>query len=290
MSAADAIALAIVTRDRPEHVERLLPSLRREAASAAEAIVVDQSAGDGTERLLAGIGELRHVRGGPGLSRGRNVALRETSAPLVAFTDDDVELPDGWLGRVRAELAAHPDAGALCGRARTPAGELLPGAEPGVYRWPVHPFRLGSGFNLAFRRAALDAVGPFDERLGAGATYRAAEDTDVLYRLLRAGWAVVASDDVTLVHHDWRSPRAETRLHFGYGLGAGAQTARHLLAGDAAAGRVALAEAAHHVEWLGRGLVRLRPQGVRLQLAFLAGLGAGLARRLWDERQPAMRR
>ena len=109
----------------------------------------------------------------------------------------------------------------------------------------------------------------------------------MLYRVMRAGWAVLCSDDVTVTHHEWRRAGEELRLHYRYGLGAGAQTARHVAEGDRAAARIARAEARMHLRWLLVNAVRLRPRAALLQLPLVTGLVIGYLRR---RRQPAMRR
>jgi len=273
------IALAVVTRDRPESFARFaLPGLREAAAAGHEVVVVDQSTGRETEAFVQQLPGARLVRSGPGLARGRNVAVRETAAPMIAFTDDDVALGSEWLDGIARAFAEADRVGAVCGRAVTPDGALLPGSKSGVYEWPTSPFELGSGFNFAFRREALDDVGPFDEELGAGARFAAGEDTDMLYRVLRAGWRVVCSDEITVVHHDLRPRREAVRLHYGYGLGAGAQTAKHLAHGDRAAVGIAGRHAGRHLLTLARAAVTLRPRLAGLQAAYLAGMAAGLIR------------
>lgn len=276
--------LAVVTRNRAALFERhVLPSLVEAEHDGVPVVVVDQSDGPETRQLVeAALPGARYLTSGPGLSCGRNVAIASTTEPIVVFTDDDVSFPPGWVARVVAAFEVAPDAGAVCGRATSDTGELLPGAAAGTYRHPVAPFGLGSGFNLAFRRAALDDAGPFDEALGAGARYRAGEDTDMLYRVLRAGWSVVCSDDITVVHHDWRTPREQLRLSFSYGLGAGAQTAKHVAMQDRTAGTIALQEAGRHLGWLVRKVATLVAKEVAMQLWFLAGLAVGFARR-WRE-------
>jgi GT2 family glycosyltransferase len=277
------IALVVPTRDRPDILaETLLPALADLAAAGVAVLVVDQSSGPQTADLIAGVEGVGYVRSGPGTSRGRNVGVAETSTPLIAFTDDDVTLGPGWLDAIVSEFDRVEDAGAVCGRGVTPSGALLPGSRRGVYRWPTNPFGLGSGFNMAFRREALEAVGPFDEDLGGGARYGAGEDTDMLYRILRAGWSVVCSDEITVVHHDWRSPADELRVHRRYGVGAGAQTAKHLAAGDRRAGRIALRHAGSHLLTLGRSAATLRVHRARLQIAYLAGFAGGFRRRRRD--------
>lgn len=279
MTAAEAISLTIGTRDRADHLARyLLPSLEPFLAAGHPIVVVDQSVDDATERLVRGVPGLRYLRSEPGISRARNVGLRAAETPYVAFTDDDVTLPPRWLGEIVRIFKETPDAGAVCGRGVTSAGALLPGVRPGVYRWPKNPFGLGHGFNVAFRRAVFDEVGLFDEEFGGGAQYLAGEDTDMLYRVMKAGWRVVCSDDITVVHHNWRSPREEVRLHRGYGIGAGAQVARHLAAGDRTIIRIAAIEMGRHLATAVRAIVTLRPRLVRLQVAFLRGLVGGFVR------------
>jgi len=278
--ASDRIVLAVVTRDRASLLARfLLPDLVRLGEAGFGVAVVDQSRGEETRQLVAGVPGVTYLTSGPGLSRGRNAAAGATDSELLAFTDDDVSLPPDWLERLVAAFDAEPSAGAVCGRGVTPDGTLLPGRPAGLYRFPTNPFGLGSGFNVAFRRAALAAAGPFDEELGAGARFHAGEDTDMLYRIMRAGWAVSCSDDVTVTHYEWRRAGQELRLHYRYGLGAGAQTARHVSEGDREAGRIAREEARKHVAVLVRAALTLRLRVARVQLPFLAGLAAGYLRR-----------
>ena len=201
--------------------------------------------------------------------------MRSADAALIVFTDDDVTLPEGWLGRIVDLFDRHPDVGVVCGHGTTDSGKLLPHRPAGVYRWPANPFALGQGFNIAFRRAALDAAGPFDERLGAGARFHAGEDSDIVYRIMRAGWAALSTDEITVVHHQWRSGRDELRMHFRYGIGAGAQTAFHVDKGDNTALRIALAHARAHVRTFVLALLTLRPRLAAMQVVYLSGVVAG---------------
>jgi GT2 family glycosyltransferase len=273
------ITLAVVTRDRSEQLSTyLLPSLGALLAAGHTVVAVDQSTDDSTARLVREYAGVRYLRSEPGISRARNVAIRKTAAPLLAFTDDDVTLFDGWLDSIARLFEANPEAGVVCGRGVRSNGSLLPGVLAGTYRWPKNPFGLGHGFNIAFRRRVFDDVGLFDEELGAGAAYASGEDTDLIYRAMRAGWAVLCSDDLTVVHHEWRSDPEEVRLHVGYGLGAGALAAKHVRAGDRTMLRLALLEAGRHLVTMTRAVLTLRPHLFRLQVAYLRGLARGLRR------------
>lgn len=282
--------LAVATRDRAPLVRRFLVPLAGTAVACGwEVVVADQSVNGETRALLEPLEGVRYVRAQPGLSRGRNAAVLASSGSIVAFCDDDVDVTPEWFDEVLRIFQEHPDAGAVCGPVRTHAGTTLPGVKPDVYRWPSHPFRLGTGANVAVRRAALDAVGLFDEELGAGARFHAAEETDLLYRIQRAGFAIVYSQTLEIVHFEERSLGEELRLHYRYGYGAGAQTAKHAALDDRSALRFGAAEVRHHLAWLVRSLVTLRPRAAAHQLPFLAGFATGFARRRLA-RQPAAKR
>jgi GT2 family glycosyltransferase len=53
---------------------------------------------------------------------------------------------------------------------------------------------------MAFRRNAIETVGPFDERLGAGAA-GCSEDSEIWYRVLAAGLRCVYYPEAVVYHH-----------------------------------------------------------------------------------------
>jgi glycosyltransferase involved in cell wall biosynthesis len=278
--AATRITLCVATRDRPESVERILVPCLRRLPAGCDAIVIDQSTTGRSAEHLEGLDRVVYRRmAGPGLSRARNLAVDATTAPLLAFTDDDVRFESTWLDRVVTLFDAHPAAGAVCGGAVTPGGTRVPGApeQSGVYRWPTSPFGLGVGLNMAVRREAIDAAGRFDEELGAGARFHAAEDTDMLYRVMREGWSVVTDADLTVVHQEQRSRREWLRLQYRYGVGIGAQTAKHAIADDRDASRLAFA-----VPLRPPPLERVRPRYAAGRLFLTAGMAVGSFR--WRRR------
>ena len=66
------------------------------------------------------------------------------------------------------------------------------------------PWEVGTGGNLLLRRAIFDRVGGFDEEFGPGARFRAAEDVELLERLLHAG-ATLAYTPRAVVHHEMKT-------------------------------------------------------------------------------------
>jgi histidinol-phosphate phosphatase family protein len=142
--------------------------------------------GGAPSRLAFRVSVLRG--GGVGPAGARNVGWRASTAAFISFVDDDV-VPDGdWLARLADDIAAMPpDVAGSQGRLRVP----LPGG-----RRPTDWQRNVAGLETArwatadmvYRRAALTAVGGFDERFPRA--YR--EDADLALRVLRTGASLVS--------------------------------------------------------------------------------------------------
>ena len=147
-------------------------------------LVDDRSAGAPLHPDRPGLPPVRVVRtGGGGPARARNLGWRTARTDWVAFLDDDVVPDPDWYERLADDLAALPaDAAGSQGRVRVP----LPGD-----RRPTDWERGTAGLatsswitaDLAYRRAALAAVGGFDERFPRA--FR--EDSDLALRVMDAG-------------------------------------------------------------------------------------------------------
>ena len=234
------LAVIIPTRDRPEHLATCLSALVPQLRPGDELLVVDSAS---RQPVRTDVPVHRADR--PGASHARNLGWRATTAPVVAFVDDDVQVAPGW----RAALAeALVGVDLVAGRVAVPPSQAA--AERPVAVTPDVAEQLlaadgdlrGVSANLAVRRSALVAVGGFDERLGPGTWSRAGEDLELQDRLLTAGHRGRYAPSVLAFHDQWRTRRQLLRLDFGYGTGAGARAA---WAGGAR-GRALLREALWH--------------------------------------------
>jgi glycosyltransferase involved in cell wall biosynthesis len=220
------VSIVVCSRDRPEQLAGALAAIALVRRPEDELIVVDSAShGDATVRAAQQGGADHVVRCTlPGLSRARNAGLRAASRDVVAFTDDDCLPEQGWLEELSAALA-EPGVAVATGAVR-PVGEgFLSGMTQQTASRQCHPFPgnpSGHGANMAMRRARLLAVGGFDERLGAGAPLRAADDWDVFLRLVREEGALAYTPRAVVRHEQWRSTRQALRVRHGYSLGAGA--------------------------------------------------------------------
>jgi GT2 family glycosyltransferase len=226
-SPATSISVILCTRDRPAQLARAIAAILRGTRRDFELIVVDQSASDVSAAALSAAsaddGRVTLVRDhGVGASRARNIGAATAHGGILVFTDDDCEAKADWLERLVAALEADDAVGIAFGAVIPapcdPRDGFIVGFVPDRRRRLTG--RLGKWFdsgisaNMALRRTALDAVGGFDEMLGTGAYFPSAEDIDIAYRVLRAGFPLLHVPGSVVIHYglrDWRSGSALMR-------------------------------------------------------------------------------
>jgi glycosyltransferase involved in cell wall biosynthesis len=113
------ISVAIPTRNRPEGVRRVLNSLAAQSRPADEILIVDSTPDERTQAVVeearATYNSIRYVREERGLNRQRNRAVRETSAEVVVFLDDDVELSSEFIAVVESAFLGNLDVAGIGG-------------------------------------------------------------------------------------------------------------------------------------------------------------------------------
>jgi hypothetical protein len=131
-----SISVIISTANRRPLLERTISALlcqRLPADLAFEVIVVDNHSRDDTRQTIEELirsgraPQLRYAfEPRRGVSYGRNTGIRLARAPMVAFTDDDIEVGDDWLATIHATFEEFPDADAIGG----PIDPVWPGPAP----------------------------------------------------------------------------------------------------------------------------------------------------------------
>ena len=237
LASLPAISVVIPTRDRPQLLLETVESILAGERLPAEIVVADQSTGQRAELPRRADVDVVHLRlDSAGLSRGRNAAIAAARHDVLVFTDDDVLVEPDWLGVLVDALLAAPPRTAVTGTVRPGAtGGHVPSVthrtQPEVFTGrpfadPLFPN------NMALRRQAFDEVGLFDERLGAGGEFPSAEDSDLGYRLLEAGYAIAFVPGAVLYHRGVRRGRELVALDWAYGRGQGAFYAKHMSMSD----------------------------------------------------------
>lgn len=172
-----------------------------------------------------------------GRSQALNALLPEAKGDIIAFTDDDCEAAPDWLSTIGACFKDRPEVGIV-------AGDLV--AAPAQRKWTISTcpaahtieyvyqpsasnYRAPDGWywiggNVAVRRTALERIGLFDEYLGVGTEFPAAEDVDYCLRAEALDIAMWTTPRSVVYHTYGRRYGLKQALkhHRGYALGSGA--------------------------------------------------------------------
>jgi GT2 family glycosyltransferase len=235
---------------RPAELRRCLKALAELDHPDYEVIVVDNRPADAPAAELEGVRVVREPR--PGISAARNRGLAVATGEIIAFTDDDVQAHPGWLSALGSRFARQPHISAVTGlvvplELETQAQILFEQSGSGLDRGyapltferagrflvrrrdqqadreEVRSLYLtgefGSGANMAFRTAVLQASGGFDEALGVGTQTRGGEDLAMLVELLTAGHQL-GYEPAAIIEHQHRATMGDLdRQIYGYGVG-----------------------------------------------------------------------
>jgi hypothetical protein len=228
---AHDVAVVVVSHRSAAWLDPCLDSVRRHAGNVQLEILVVENGGTDESRALVtrSPGRAQWIEiPNRGFAHALNVGVASTSAPFVLLLNPDTEIVDGTLERLVAELDSHPDVALVGARQVWPDGELQYTIRrfPSVVRWLGEslgsegwPRRLRSpllgerelapavydrptrcdwtvGSFMLARRAALDAVGGFDEDY-----FLYCEEPDLCLRLRQKGWGVQHRPELTVVHH-----------------------------------------------------------------------------------------
>lgn len=278
-----SISVVVPTRNRPDQVVACAASLLR-CEGLTEALFVDQSDDDQTQKVLADIGDsrLRYERSSlRGAANGRNVGIEVTTGSVIAFTDDDCRPATDWLTRIDSIFREDAAAAVICGRVWVPEELMKQGFaisfEPNVREWigrfPPPNADWGITANLAARRTVFETLGKFDPLLGTGAPLLSGEEPDLLFRVLRSGLKVVNAREVEVQHLGIRRHGAEsTDLWRAYGVGTAAALFKHIRLGDVEAGKLYLGHLAVMAKSVTQRLLRgERPLGIQYTSALFEG-------------------
>jgi GT2 family glycosyltransferase len=210
-------SVVINTVDRAVDLELTLASLKREWNPADELIVVLGPTADDSEKIIGRSPVACQLIHCPvkNLAVSRNLGLQAAAGRFVAFIDDDASPATGWLDALIQPFEDDPTVGisagfVLDGHGQRFLNRYVVADTLGRAFWmddprsaeekidqlgPQRAFLTATGCNMAFRRAALDAIGGFDP------FYRYfLEETDLVRRALSAGFRCVVSPESRVLH------------------------------------------------------------------------------------------
>jgi glycosyltransferase involved in cell wall biosynthesis len=244
------LSVVICTFDRCENLRRTLESFCGQQALervAWEILVVDNNSTDGTKAVCEQFINrlpLRYVlEARQGKSCALNRALSLVKAPLLLFTDDDVDVDERWVVSLVDAAQWHPEAVFFGGR-------VLPRWDVPPPRWVVESrlalldfvfvrydfgdaeraldsqMRPFFGANLAIRKQIFDDGYSFNENIGPqGRNLVHGEETELLNLLVQKGYKGIYVPGA-IVHHRNDRARMTERYLRRYFKGAGMRETR----------------------------------------------------------------
>ncbi|MCS7087123.1 MAG: glycosyltransferase [Thermoflexales bacterium] len=194
----EAVSVIVPTRNEAHNIVRFLSSIPHDVP----VIVVDAS-DDETPALVAQMRPDAHVIRQPStVTEARQIGAAHARTRWLLFTDADVSFADDYFDHL-ARFRPSPSLGLIFGPKDTRD------AYRAYHRWFEIGQRLfarlgipaASGSNLIIRRDAFEHVGGFDLTLTCN------EDSEIAWRIKRAGYAAHFAPELRVFSHDHRRLR-----------------------------------------------------------------------------------
>lgn len=244
MAAVDSfssnLTVVVCTRNRHESIPQTVNSILRNDYPNFELIVVDQSDDDSTAKTLEQFSEDRRIRylrsPTKGVSVARNIGISNAKSELIAITDDDCQAHNNWAKEIVAALEQDKRIGVVFGNVLPSPYDRTSGFitsyfidSPFLAHGLYEKHRVeGIGACMGLRRSVWQALGGFDNMLGAGAPLKSAGETDLTIRALLSGYYVYETPEISVIHYGFRDWEKGRILIRNYMYGFGAMFAKHL--------------------------------------------------------------
>ncbi|MFN0059669.1 MAG: glycosyltransferase family 2 protein [Planctomycetota bacterium] len=214
-------SVVVPVRNNRDGLARCVAALRAQSI-ALEIIVVDDGSSDGGADVARALGAIVLDTDGRGAAAARNCGVRAARGAQVLFTDSDCVPAPNWAARLLGALGAGVIAskGVYASRQGSATAQFVQLEYEERYR---RMQRRGGDidfldtYSLAVDRAALCAIGGFDERFRGASV----EDQEMSFRLLARGRFVFVPDAVVEHQHAatlWHYARK--KFHIGRGKAA----------------------------------------------------------------------
>lgn len=115
-----------------------------------------------------------------GVSRNRNIALREAKGDILLLSDDDLKYTPENLKGVLDVFRENPDIDLALFKFKGADGKVYPPCETDIILPLPYKGWYVTEFEMAFRREAIQGKIDFDENFGIGAGYIASGEIDTL--------------------------------------------------------------------------------------------------------------
>ncbi len=211
-------SVVIAVKNEVKYIERCLESVfNQEFDGKYEVIVVDGMSTDGTSELLEKLQKKYDFKmfKNPKINAaaGRNIGINNSNGKYIAFVDGDAIPAHDWLIQIKKVFEKKDVAGVggpdllpedssrkekNIGRVMTSpiarGGKINPSTQHSLMEEEKYVEHIPT-CNLCLKREVFDEVGFFDELFVKG------QDLELNYRVVKAGFKLLYSPNITVVHY-----------------------------------------------------------------------------------------
>ena len=213
-----SVTIIIVTYNSEATISDCLNSLSSQTFQGFDVVLVDNFSQDTTRAVIASAKKslnfalkTTYLKENKGFAYGNNVALKETSASLIALLNPDAKAHKNWLHHLVTTMGQYPEVGICGSKLLTWDGDMIDSAGD-IMLTTLRAFKGGEGqrpqdFNSSgfafgacaagaiYRRQMIEEIGFFDEDF-----FYQCEDTDLSIRCQVAGWKIFFQHKALVYH------------------------------------------------------------------------------------------
>ncbi len=223
-----SVAAVIVSFNALENTKRCISALRAAADPRypLELIIVDNGSTDGSAEWIREQADIQSIFNpenfGAPRARNQGLALVREGTDWIAFFDNDVFVPNGWMERALFHGAADPEVGSIALCANRASKSQILAYDGGSDQSSIDAFAAGhaqqnlrsgddctlfTSLAVLVRADVMERIGGFDESFSPWGF----EDDDIALRIRLAGWRNRVAKDTFVFHAAYDGPAKEQR-------------------------------------------------------------------------------
>ncbi|GMX60382.1 glycosyltransferase family 2 protein [Paenibacillus elgii] len=222
--------------ERYKELTRFLDFLKLQTYKSFELIIIDQNDHNKIENIVSEYYQLFpvvYLKCEKGLSKARNLGIKQSKGEIVCFPDDDCWYNENLLKQIYDLFSKDESLYGVTGSSIDPdgSGEVskFQNANGVINIYSV--WKQAISITIFLRKEVIDSIGFFDESLGVGSNtmYKSGEETDLIIRAIDKKWKIYYFKEVVVYHpnpvviYDQNS----FQRAYGYGCGFGRVLRKH---------------------------------------------------------------
>lgn len=209
----ELISVVVGARNAEKTIKECIESILRQSHSKFELIVINDNSTDSAKKILKGYEKNKkvkiiHLRENHGISKVRNIGIKESRGEFIAFTDSDCRTERNWLKELRQGFYSEEIAG-VGGANLTPEEDppkakcvsevlsfySLAGSHYVFNSKEIKEVKHNPSSNSMYRKKVLLELNGFNERLSSN------EDPELDYRIKKNGYKLLFNPKAVVYHH-----------------------------------------------------------------------------------------